>query len=177
MSQPLVFYDILADPTGEDRHVWSVNTWKTRSASWRGLSLSTLTVVTRIRLALNYKKVPYTTVWVENADIQTAMKEIGATPTAKRPTGEDRCTLPTIRNPATGEVISDSAKIIAYLEEKYPERALIPQGTLEQQVAFSRDIIPVIGRVSRARCPEPHSLSTGVCRPTLPTSPRQACRR
>jgi hypothetical protein len=30
MSQPLVFYDILVDPTGQVRETWSGNTWKTR---------------------------------------------------------------------------------------------------------------------------------------------------
>jgi glutathione S-transferase len=148
MSQPLVFYDILVDPTGQDRQCWSANTWKTRLVSWQSLFFLVLTVAACTSLALNYKKVPYTTVWVQYSDIQTVLKEIGATPTDKRPTGEDRYTLPTIRNPATGEVISDSAKIIAYLEEKYPERPLIPQGTLEQQVAFSNQIIGVVGFVN-----------------------------
>jgi glutathione S-transferase len=108
----------------------------------------TLRRVLRRSLALNYKKIPYTTVWVEYADIQTMSKEIGATTTEKRPTGEPRYTLPTIRNPATGEIIADSAKIIAYLEEKYPERPLIPAGTLEQQLAFSGKIFGAIGPVS-----------------------------
>jgi glutathione S-transferase len=103
----------------------------------------------RIRLALNYKKVPYTTVWVQYADIQTAMKDIGASPTGKRPTGEDRYTLPTIRNPNTGEVISDSPKIMAYLEEKYPERPLIPQGTLEQQTSAPVSFIGPVGHKPR----------------------------
>jgi glutathione S-transferase len=100
------------------------------------------------RFALNYKRVPYTTIWVEYADIQTVSKEIGATTTEKRPTGEPRYTLPAIRIPATGEVIADSAKIIAYLEEKYPEQPLIPAGTLEQQLAFSDQIFGAIGPVS-----------------------------
>jgi glutathione S-transferase len=100
------------------------------------------------RFALNYKKVPYTTVWVQYGDIQTVSKEIGATTADKRPTGEPRYTLPAIRIPATGEVIADSAKIIAYLEEKYPERPLIPAGTLEQQLAFSDQVFGAIGPVS-----------------------------
>jgi hypothetical protein len=169
MSHPLVFYDILVDPTGQDRQCWSANTWKTRSVSWHCLPFSVLTVAACTSLALNYKKVPYTTVWVQYGDIQMAMKEIGATPTDKRPTGEDRYTLPTIRNPATGEVISDSAKIIAYLEEKYPERPLIPQGTFEQQIAFSATGIFAVGPVSRCLGPTLHMPDPTACRTTLRT--------
>jgi hypothetical protein len=90
-------------------------------------------------------------VWVEYADIQTISNEHGAVASEKRPTGEPRHTLPAIRNSATGEFIADSAKIIAYLEEKYPERPLVPAGTLEQQVAFSNQIFGIIGFVGARR--------------------------
>jgi glutathione S-transferase len=109
------------------------------------------TLTSRCSLALNYKKIAYTTVWVEYADIQTVSKEIGATTTEKRPTGEPRYTLPAIRNPATGEVVADSAKIIAYLEEKYPERPLIPAGALGEQLAFTGTLFGTLGMVGVLR--------------------------
>lgn len=101
----------------------------------------------RIRLVLNYKKVPYKTVWVEYADIQTLSKEIGAQPTDKRPNGEPRYTLPAIRITSTGEVIADSAKILQHVEVKYPENPLIPPGTLDEQLAFSEKIMMTLGLV------------------------------
>jgi hypothetical protein len=100
-----------------------------------------------VRLALNYKGISYKTVWIEYADIQKAGQVIGATATEKRSNGELRYTLPTIVVPATGEVISDSGKIAAYLEAKYPEKALFTEGKLGEQLAFEGQLFPMLGPV------------------------------
>jgi glutathione S-transferase len=75
---------------------------------------------------------------------------IGATATEKRSNGELRYTLPTIVVPATGEVISDSAKIAAYLEAKYPEKALFTEGKMGEQLAYEGQLFPILGQVG---CP------------------------
>ena len=40
-----------------------------------------------IRYALNYKKLPYKTVWVEFHEIEPAAKKVGAKPTRTKPNG------------------------------------------------------------------------------------------
>ncbi|KAF9258305.1 hypothetical protein L218DRAFT_964567 [Marasmius fiardii PR-910] len=111
------FYDI---PSNFKDNAWSPNTW-------------------RIRYALNYKSVPYTTIWVEYPEIAPTCKKIGAPPSATRPDGSPYYTVPFIYDPNTGKAISDSVKIIQYLENTYPgspERSLIPPGTWALQLAF-----------------------------------------
>lgn len=107
------------------------------------------------RYALNFKGLSYTTVWVEYPDIkvpensksvvdvflganapQALCIEIGAEPTAKDGEGKDLYTLPVIKDPNTGKVVSDSNRIAAYLDEIYPEHPLVPSGTSGLQFAF-----------------------------------------
>ncbi|KAL4071673.1 hypothetical protein V8B97DRAFT_1961661, partial [Scleroderma yunnanense] len=56
------------------------------------------------------------------------MKEIGATP-AKHPDGSDFYTLPVLRDPNTGAVITDSWDIAVYLENTYPKKPIFPKDT------------------------------------------------
>jgi hypothetical protein len=56
-------------------------------------------------------------VWVEYPDIKSASLALGAPPTGQMD-GQDLYTLPTIRNPATGEVVTDSFAIARYLDAK-----------------------------------------------------------
>jgi glutathione S-transferase len=101
-----------------------------------------------IRLALNYKRIPYRTVWVEYADIQRVCQTIGAVPTGKRPNGDARYTLPTIVVPGSGEVLSDSAKIVSYLEQRYPERPLFPVNDAKpDQIECEAQLRSIIGMV------------------------------
>jgi glutathione S-transferase len=110
MPEPLIFYDIPNKHSGQHR-AWSPNTWK-------------------VRLALNYKRIPYRTVWVEYPDIQPLCLAIGAVQT----TGG--YTLPIIHDPNTDRVVSDSWEIVKYLDAQYPERAVIPAGQDGLQYAF-----------------------------------------
>ncbi|KAG7091608.1 hypothetical protein E1B28_010627 [Marasmius oreades] len=119
MSSPIAidFYDIPSKLRGSS---WSPSTW-------------------RIRYALNYKQLPYKTTWVEYPDIEKTCKQIGAPPTSKKPDGSPAYTVPTIYDPNTGKSVSDSLKIMVYLEETYPsspERSLIPPGTWGLQLAL-----------------------------------------
>ncbi|KAL8718597.1 MAG: hypothetical protein Q9225_004282 [Loekoesia sp. 1 TL-2023] len=98
MSELLLF-----DLPSKDRcSSWSPNAWKTR-------------------LALNYKRLPYRTHWLEYPEIEPHLKSLGIPP---NPSGiMSAYTVPTIRLPS-GAYITDSKKIAAVLEEKYPSPPL-----------------------------------------------------
>jgi len=116
MSNVITFYDIPSKTV--EGIAWSPNTWKTR-------------------LALNFKGVPYKTVWVEYPDIEALSKEIGAAPTGVKKDGSPSYTLPAIYDPKTKKVISDSQDIAEYLDATYPsEPLLFPPGTVALQIAF-----------------------------------------
>ncbi|KAG7091609.1 hypothetical protein E1B28_010628 [Marasmius oreades] len=111
------FYDI---PSKTKSNAWSPNTW-------------------RIRYALNYKRLPYKTIWIEYPEIAPTCKKIGAPPSATKPDGSPYYSVPFIYDPKTRKAISDSIIIIQYLEKTYPsspERSLIPSGTWALQLAF-----------------------------------------
>ncbi|EPQ54407.1 hypothetical protein GLOTRDRAFT_76900 [Gloeophyllum trabeum ATCC 11539] len=114
MSDVITFYDI---PSIKGIS-WSPNTWKTR-------------------LALNFKGIPYKTVWVEYPDIEALSKEIGAAPTGVKGDGSPSYTLPAIYDPKTKKAISDSQNIAEYLDATYPSTpTLFSAGTLTLQIAF-----------------------------------------
>jgi glutathione S-transferase len=50
-------------------------------------------------------------------------------------------------------VISDSAKIVAYLDEYYPEKPIFPLGKETEQLAFEQRLLTTIGKAGV------HSLS------------------
>lgn len=99
--QPIILYDI---PSKLPKKRWAPNPSKTR-------------------FCLGHKGLPHEIIWVESRNIAVTMKGIGASPTA----GE-RHTLPVIKDPNTGAVISDSHAIAKYLDEAYPDKPLIPRG-------------------------------------------------
>jgi glutathione S-transferase len=147
MSEPLVFYDIRSSLPLEQRS-WTLFILRIR------LMLALLersqTLTRLIRLALNYKQIPYKTVWVEFADVQAVGQRIGATPSTAYPDGTPRYTLPTIYDPNTGRTVSDSVAIAKYLDEQYPERRLFPDGTEHAQEEFANSAIAVVGSVRLA---------------------------
>jgi len=132
----IVFYDIYS---ALHPRAWSPNTWKAR-------------------LALNYKGVPYKTVWLSYPDIEPTLRELGAQPTGTKPRSSDPYyTLPIILVPnANGEaptIISDSLAITEYLEEKYPEKPIFPKLGKAMEYAFAKyfetNIYSCIGPVLR----------------------------
>ncbi|KAJ7263877.1 hypothetical protein C8J57DRAFT_1333079 [Mycena rebaudengoi] len=115
MEPILTFYDI---PSTQPGNAWSPNTWKTRHS-------------------LNYKGIPYKTVWLEYEEIEPASKRLGATPTSNKPDGRPHYTLPMIHDPTTGAVVSESTKIAEYLDKAYPDTPrLLPAGTAAFQRVF-----------------------------------------
>jgi len=115
MPKPIILYDI---PSTLEGNAWSPNTWKSR-------------------YVLNFKKLPYQTVWVEYPDIKSEMQKIGAEPTSRLPDGNGVYTLPVIQDPNTGTVVSESYRIAEYLEKTYPDSPkLFPTGSDGLQAAF-----------------------------------------
>ncbi|KAF9263002.1 hypothetical protein L218DRAFT_987989 [Marasmius fiardii PR-910] len=111
----LEFYDIPSTLPGV---AWSPNTWKTR-------------------YCLNYKRIPYKTIWVEYPDIASTYKRLGAQAAFTKRDGTPYYTMPLIRDPSTGTTISDSARIAEYLDKTYPDTpSLFPPGTRGLQAAF-----------------------------------------
>lgn len=100
--QPIILYDI---PCKLPKTIWAPNPSKTR-------------------FCLSYKGLPYEVVWVEFYDVAAAMKGIGASPSAG-----GRYTVPVIKDPNTGAMVSDSHAIAKYLDRTYPDKPLIPHGT------------------------------------------------
>lgn len=144
MSEPLVFYDIRSSLPLEQCS-WTLFILRIRLMLV--LPERPQTLIRLIRLALNYKQIPYKTVWVEFADVQAVGKRIGATPSTTYPDGTPRYTLPTIYDPNTGRTVSDSVAIAKYLDEQYSEHRLFPDGTVDAQVEFANNAIAVVGSV------------------------------
>ncbi|KAL1744218.1 hypothetical protein HDZ31DRAFT_39113 [Schizophyllum fasciatum] len=115
MANEIVFYDIPSKSHG----ALSSNTWK-------------------IRYALNYKGLPFRTEWVEMPDIAEICQKIGAAPTNPLDGPQPPYTFPVIFDPSTGQVVSDSLAIAAYLDATYPDRPrILPPGTIALHHIFA----------------------------------------
>lgn len=98
-----------------------------------------------IRYSLNYKNIPFETVWIEYPDIADFCKKVGAAPTATRRDSSLLYTLPVIRDPSTGTVLSDSPGIAVYLDNTYPDRpTLFPPGTKGLHAVFKPALFSVL---------------------------------
>jgi glutathione S-transferase len=105
------------------------------------------------RFNLIYKHIPFETVWVSFADIDSVSKEHGFPPASTALDGSAFYTLPAIRDQETGKALSDSFEIAKYLDERYPARPVIPSSTEDQQAAFVGALMSVIGLVRRTSAP------------------------
>lgn len=97
MSSDITFYDIASAPP---LRTFAANPWK-------------------IRLALNYKGLPYHTKWVDMPDIRSVREELGVPANRTLPDGKPFHTLPVITD--SGKVLGDSFEIALYLDEAYPD--------------------------------------------------------
>ena len=111
---PLVFYDIAMRPPVES-NCCSPNPWK-------------------IRLALNFKGLSYSTSWVALPDIAKVRSSLKVPPCRKFADGTDFFTLPIIENPATESLVGDSFDIAGYLQNTCPNSGagdLFPSQTID----------------------------------------------
>ncbi|EIW83679.1 hypothetical protein CONPUDRAFT_135449 [Coniophora puteana RWD-64-598 SS2] len=90
----------------------------------------------KARYTLSFKRIPFRTVWVELPDIEKTIKALGGEPTSVVG-GRSMYTLPVIKDPSTGTVISDSFKIAQYLDATYPSLPrVLPDNTAALVAAF-----------------------------------------
>ncbi|TEB33646.1 hypothetical protein FA13DRAFT_1754142 [Coprinellus micaceus] len=115
--------------------------------------------VMKTRLALNYKKLPHRTVWIKDHELQARAAELGL-PINDISDGAPRYKVPIIHDSSTGVSVSDSARIIAYLDKTYPDTpTLIPAGTEAAAVALDAAVLTnIIGSVFPAIAPRIGSL-------------------
>ncbi|KAF5365484.1 hypothetical protein D9758_010866 [Tetrapyrgos nigripes] len=100
-------------------------------------------MVCPIQYCLNYKGLAYTTIYIEYQDVEAVCKEAGIPPSTTKPDGTPKYTLPSIIDPTTGTVGSDSFRIAKYLDKAYPETPVVlPAGTKGLQAAFVEGLFP-----------------------------------
>ncbi|TEB27711.1 hypothetical protein FA13DRAFT_1736178 [Coprinellus micaceus] len=111
----LTFFDI---PSSLSR-AWSPNTWK-------------------VRYYLNYHRIPYRTQWIELPLIESTCTSLGIPPSKVQPPstaypeGHKAYTLPAVYDATTNTYISESARILKYLDGRYPSTTsaqAFPKGT------------------------------------------------
>ncbi|KAJ5127288.1 hypothetical protein N7448_008067 [Penicillium atrosanguineum] len=78
-------------------------------------------VVWRIRLMLNYKRIPFETKSIEFPDIQPTLKSLDVHPIETSPGIDHRYTVPVIFHKPSNRYIIESALIAEFLESTYPD--------------------------------------------------------
>jgi glutathione S-transferase len=115
----ITFYDIASD---EPLRTFAPNTFKSR-------------------YALNYKRVPYKTEWVDTPDIHALRERLGVPANRTLPDGSPYHTLPVIHDASTGNIVGDSFEIALYLDNQYPEkRSLFRPMTTGLTAAFNAQV-------------------------------------
>ncbi|KAK3625472.1 hypothetical protein LTR56_020372 [Elasticomyces elasticus] len=116
-------------------------------------------VVWRIRMMLNYKNIPYKTVFLEFPDIEPKLKELGIDPGVDKSGVQKKYTVPVIHYLPTGEYIIDSTPISQFLESTYAEPSVPLQSDLGTKIeAQGRAVIgTLLGTAMTPR--EPNVLS------------------
>ncbi|KAI0746799.1 hypothetical protein C8Q80DRAFT_1105261 [Daedaleopsis nitida] len=119
----------------------------------------------RVRFILNYKRLPYRTVWIEFSDVEATLRSLGARPTYK-PDGRPVYSLPVIVDPFRSRnapvVLSDADVIADYLEATYPARPIFPDGSRALQALFVyyvqdifvKPLLPILVPLTHQRLPE-----------------------
>ncbi|KAF7330659.1 Glutathione S-transferase-like protein ustS [Mycena sanguinolenta] len=140
----------------------------------------------RIRLILNYKRLPYRTVWVQFPDVEPTLRALGAPPSSRRPDGRPVYTLPVVvdatRNPRVPQIVSNANSIAEYLESTYPARPVFPEGSRALQTlfvhyiqdVFVKPLLPIMVPVSYGRLPnrsQTHFHGASAPSHPLPLSP------
>ncbi|KAF9447223.1 hypothetical protein P691DRAFT_731866 [Macrolepiota fuliginosa MF-IS2] len=120
----IVFYDLLAK---EPVKTWSANVWKAR-------------------YVLNFKGLPYRTIYHEYPDLAPALKKAGVPPSGTKTDGRPHYTSPSITDDSTGSAITDSYKIAQYLDETYPTTPkVIPPRSEALQATFCANFNQTVG--------------------------------
>ena len=85
----------------------------------------------KARLALSFKRAPFTTTWIDILAIPSVRQSLACPATRKLDDGSDFYTLPILHDPATGKILGDSFDIANYLDDAFPDpqRTLFPPDT------------------------------------------------
>ncbi|TFY75750.1 hypothetical protein EWM64_g8263 [Hericium alpestre] len=108
-------------------------------------------------MVLNFKRLSYTTHWTPTSLATEVLQQHNVPPSGKHPDGRPHYTLPALidhtpqdTNPSAQSVrLSDSTRIIEYLERAYPEASL-PAPDAGDDYPFSRELYPANSRALHA---------------------------
>ncbi|TKA77612.1 hypothetical protein B0A55_03137 [Friedmanniomyces simplex] len=103
--------------------------------------------VWRIRLMLNYKKIPYRTIFLEFPDIEPTLTKLGLDPGTAPSGARNKFTLPTIHHLPTNIHLMDSHPIAHFLESTYPDPPIPLTSPLGTEIELQARA--VIGKVFR----------------------------
>ncbi|KAL7817867.1 hypothetical protein V8C26DRAFT_398245 [Trichoderma gracile] len=90
--------------------------------------------VWRIRLMLNYKRIPYKTIFLEMLDIEPTLRELGLPPHDPVSGNKRNYTVPAIQHVPTNRYIMDSKTIAEFLESTYPDPPLQLSSELSSEI-------------------------------------------
>jgi glutathione S-transferase len=147
MVEPIIFYD-LPNSLQLEKRPSSGHCLRTRYFLLSCGKPTWIIIFSLFRIMLNYKQIPYKTVWIDYADIQDGLKELGAPSTGTKPDGSTPWySLPTIYDPKTSSFTADSVEIAKYLESEYPTpgRQVIPPGAEQEQIQFVQTVGQYLG--------------------------------
>ncbi|KAF9531480.1 hypothetical protein CPB83DRAFT_106535 [Crepidotus variabilis] len=124
---------------------------------------SWLPSIWRIRLILNYKRIPYKTEWISFQDVENTLRELHVPPTSQRSDGRDVYTLPVLWDQGRRKFVSDTNRIAEYLEGISPARPVFPEGSKALQSlfvyfvqeVFSKPLLPIMVPLSHQQLPDP----------------------
>lgn len=125
-AEPILFYDIAFKAPRESTNC-APNPWKSR-------------------LALNFKGVPYSTIWVPLPDVEKVRRSVKVPACRKFGDGSDYYTLPIITDPNTDEAVGDSFDIAVYLQKTYPDSGsgeLFPEQKLDYEFTEQASGVPL----------------------------------
>lgn len=111
-------------------------------------SITTLTKHVH-RYSLCFKKLEFTTVWVNLPDIKALYEKHGIPASSTNPDGSPYYTVPLIHDLSTGAVVSESLVIAKYLDAAYPDAPkLLPLGGEESFVLHKVWVDVVRGKLA-----------------------------
>ncbi|KAG4429709.1 hypothetical protein IFR05_014806 [Cadophora sp. M221] len=106
-------------------------------------------VVWRIRLMLNYKRIPYKTIFLEFQDIEPTFKELGITPPESAAENKIKYTVPAIHHLPTKTYMMNSTPIAQFLESTYLNSPLPLTSELGREIeSKSRSVVGITFRAS-----------------------------
>jgi hypothetical protein len=100
----------------------------------------------KTRLALSFKRIPFTTTFIDIPAIPAVRQSLNCPATRKLDDGSDFYTLPILKNEDTGEVIGDSLDIAEWLEREFGPgegyRSLFPESKNNENFKWQTYISP-----------------------------------